>query len=260
MNARSGPAAEASPPTTGRDGSHGRRRRRRWLRPLGIGTAVLITVFVVAVGVLLAAVPGVANAQSLVRRHLAAHGGRAVQAPPPKVAASLVAIEDHAFYDPPGVDIAYGVTRLAFAGIRGSGSGGGSTLAQQLAKNLYTGPGQGLLGEVEQVGLALKMELSYSHAELLTMYLDDAYFGNGAYGVAQAAHRYFHRPPAGLDWAQAAMLAGLMQAPSAYDPLRHPVAARRRREAVLDQLGEVGDLTTSGEAVAAAMPLVATGT
>lgn len=231
--------------TAGPPVASARQRRRRWPRRCIALVGCLLVVLALGTAILVAAVPSVADAQHLVHEHLADHGGQAIVMPPAKVSAALVATEDHAFYDWPGVDIAYGVGRLAYSGLHGRTPQGGATIAQQLAKNLYTGPGGGVFHEIEEVGLAFKLELTYSHAQLLDMYLNDAYFGDGAYGVSQAARRYFGEGPSYFGWAQAALLAGLVQAPSAYDPVRHPQAARQRRAEVLDQLVETGALSAT---------------
>ncbi|MGH9101906.1 MAG: biosynthetic peptidoglycan transglycosylase, partial [Acidimicrobiales bacterium] len=210
----------------------------------------------VAAGGAYAALPSVANAPARAAAVLSAHGGQATPSPPPaRVSAALVAAEDHEYYSPAGVDIAYGVARLVADDVRYGGDQGGATLAQQLAKMLYTGPASGPTNEAEQVGLALKLELAYSRPELLRLYLDAAYFGDGAWGVVSASHHYFGLPPGQLSWAQAALLAGLVQAPSAYDPLEHPAAARARRGEVLRQLVETHVLTPARAAAAAAAPL-----
>jgi len=106
------------------------------------------------------------------------------------------------------------------------------------------------------VGLALKLELAYSHRTIMTMYLNDDYFGDGAYGVAAAAERYFGRPPNDLKWAEASLLAGLLQAPSLDDPLVHPRRALARRAEVIAQLRAMGVLTPSAAALADASPLL----
>lgn len=234
----------------------GARRRRRWLRRVLATLSAFVVLTCIAVGSLLAAVPSVATAQSLVRRELASHEARAVRRVPPKVADALIAIEDQVFGSPPGVDIAYGLVRYAYARLLGRTSQGGATLAQQLAKRLYTPGGRSVLAKVEQVGLALKLELTYSHRQILTMYVNDVYFGAGAWGLADASARYFHRPPSTLDWAQASLLAGLVQAPSRYDPLRHPHLALERRDAVVTQLEAMGILSAAEAHRVAAQPIL----
>lgn len=237
--------------------SGGRRRGpHRLARGLVATVLVVVLLLFAALGGLLATTPGVADAPGLARAVVAANGGILTPLPPPaRVAAALVATEDHAFYDPPGIDILYGAARAAYSAVTGRRELGGSTLAQQLAKLLYTGPHPGLSTKVRQVAIGLELEVRYTHAELLQMYLDAAYFGDGAYGVETASERYFGLPATRVSWGQAALLAGLVQAPSAYDPLRHLAAARRRQAEVLHQLVVTGVLTPAQAATAAAAPL-----
>ena len=206
---------------------------------------------------LLAAVPSVADAAALVQADLAVHGGVPAHVPPPpRVVAAITAIEDHLLGAPPGVDIAYGAVRYIWNRVvHGLPDQGGSTIAQQLAKLVYTGPATGLGSEIEQIGLALKLEITYPAPVLATLYLDAAYYGQGAYGLVAAAHTYFGRTPSDLSWAQAAMLAGLVQAPSAYDPVVHPRLARERQLEVEHELVVTGALSPGLAARVRAEPL-----
>jgi penicillin-binding protein 1A len=132
---------------------------------------------------------------------------------------------------------------------------GGSTLYQQLAKMLYTPDGSGLTAEAEQVMLGVKLSLSYPRAEILQMYADVAYFGHGYYGLGEASCGYFGVSPAALSWPQAAMLAGLVQAPSADNPLGHLAAARVREAHVLARLTATRTLTPAQAGAAYRQPL-----
>ena len=116
-----------------------------------------------------------------------------------------------------------------------SGDPGGSTITQQLATQLY-GRGSGLAGTLQEIGLGVKISLNYPKQQILGMYLNVVYYGNGYWGDEAAARGYFGISPRALDWAQAAMLAGLPQAPSAYDPETHFALAKQRQRHVLDQL------------------------
>jgi membrane peptidoglycan carboxypeptidase len=197
--------------------------------------ALILASAAIGVGYLLS-LRTVNDAEAQVRAILAAHGGALEPGSPPvRLADAAVAVEDEHFYSNVAVNIADGAGRAALAAMQGGGDPGGSTIDQQLAKLLYP-HGGGLLGTLEEIGLAVKLSLDYSSAEVLSMYLNAAYFGNGYWGESAAAHGYFARLPRRLSWAQAAMLAGLLQAPSAYDPLRHPQAARARQQEVVDQL------------------------
>jgi membrane peptidoglycan carboxypeptidase len=120
---------------------------------------------------------------------------------------------------------------------------GGATLYQQLAKMLYT-PGRGSLGaEAEQLALAIKLRYTYSRPEILRLYADVAYFGHGFYGLAEASCGYYGVAPGRMSWPQAALLAGLVQGPSADDPIDHPPAARAREEHVLGRLVATGAIS-----------------
>jgi membrane peptidoglycan carboxypeptidase len=109
--------------------------------------------------------------------------------------------------------------------------------------------------ELEQVGLAVKLFLTYSKQQILQMYSDVAYFGDGNYGLAAASCGYFGIRPRALSWPEAALLAGLVQGPSADDPLQHPVRARRREEHVFGRLVATGKLTQPQASAALAQPM-----
>jgi membrane peptidoglycan carboxypeptidase len=136
---------------------------------------------------------------------------------------------------------------------------GGATLYQQLAKILYVPGPSGVLGKGEQMLLGIKLALSYPKAKILQMYSDVAYFGDGYYGLQAASCGYFRVTPAALTWPQAALLAGLVQAPSAYDPLAHPALARAREAHVLGRLAATGTLTHAQAERAYRQPLHLTG-
>ncbi len=236
---------------------HRRRRWRvlRWL--LGLALALVILA-VVAFGAAFALTPSVGNAPALARAidksHHVAYPGPPVS---PLFTESLVATEDHRFYSEPGVDI-YAIARVAASQIAGHGDQGGATLYQQLAKMLYT-PGQsGLRVEAKQVMLGIKLDLAYSKAKVLRMYADVAYFGHGYYGLAQASCGYFGATPAGLTLPEAATLAGLVQGPSADDPIAHYARGRSREAHVLSRLVATGKITQAQATAAYAqrLPLV----
>jgi membrane peptidoglycan carboxypeptidase len=202
----------------------------------GLSISALSLLAAAASAVYVWSLPGVGDAGARVRAILAAHGGTLEARPPPaRLAEATVAVEDEHFYSNVAVNIADGAGRAALATLQGGGDPGGSTIDQQLAKLLYP-HGGGLAGTLEEIGLAVKLSLEYSDREILSMYLNAAYFGNGYWGEAAAARGYFGVPPRRLRWGQAAMLAGLLQAPSTYDPARHPRLARARQRQVVDQL------------------------
>ncbi len=212
-------------------------------------------VAITAGAVLVLITPPVGNAEAIARREAGRHHAAFPGPPvPARFAAALVATEDHRFYSEPGVD-PFAIARVLLAHLAGRGDQGGATLYQQLAKLLYTPGRAGLPVEVEQVVLGIKLKFSYPAAQILRMYADVVYFGNGYYGLRQASCGYFGRPPGRLSWPQAALLAGLVQAPTAYDPLVHPGLARAREEHVIGRLVATGVLSTRQAAAALAVPV-----
>ncbi len=230
---------------TGRGARAGRtasrhRRSLRWALAVGYLGALVLAAGVVG----WTSLPSVSNAPALAEGVISENHGLPTPYPPPvRVSRSLVAIEDHAFGAPPLLDIGYGVARWSWGHLQGGGAQGGSTLAQQLAKRIYTGNGSSVLVKLEQVGIAAKLEIRFPKTKIMQMYLDAAYFGDGSWGVEQASLRYFGKRAGAIDWQQAALLAGLVQSPTGYDPLRHPHAALIRRNEVLAQLAEIGAIS-----------------
>jgi len=230
-------------------------RLPRWLRRVLITVLALALVGVVAFATLLVVTPAVSTAPSLAQAFDQAHGAAYPGPPvPSRFAASLTSTEDHRFYSEPGFDpIAIG--RVIAGRVTGQPDQGGATLYQQLAKMLYT-PGQaGVNVEVEQIILGIKLDLGYSKAQILRLYADVAYFGHGYYGLGAASCGYFGVTPAGLSWPQAALLAGLVQAPTADNPIAHYGVARAREAHVLGRLAATGKLTQAQAARAYRAPL-----
>ncbi len=164
---------------------------------------------------------------------------------PPHVSNAVIAIEDRRFRSHFGVDpmgLARAVARNVFAG---GVVQGGSTLTQQLAKNMFLTQERSLKRKVQEVVLALWLEAKFTKNEILEMYLNRVYFGNGAYGIDAAARRYFDLEPAELDIGQAALLAGVLPAPSRYAPNRNPEAAERRAALVLAAMASEGYITAA---------------
>lgn len=216
-------------------------RSRRLARRIGLLSCALL-VLAVAVGVSgYVLTPSVGDAPARVRALARAHGVAHADAPVPRrFAEAIVASEDSRFYLEPGVD-PIGVVRAGWLALTSTGTdGGGSTISQQLAKLLYTGGRSGLRRDLEQVALAVKLNIDYSKAQILRMYAATVYFGHGFYGLHQAACGYFGVPPPALTLARASMLAGLVQAPSAYDPLAHLSLARARQRYVVGRLAADG--------------------
>ncbi len=213
---------------------------------------------VIVVGVVYElALPNVANAPILTANLLHAHHDEVGGSPPPfKLAAAVVAVEDEHFYSNPAVNVFDGVARASLATLETRNDPGGSTIPQQLAKLLY-GRGTGFSEKLEEFGLGLKLSCNFSHTQIMVMYLNAVYFGNGYWGDVAASHGYFGTSPNHLDWAEAAMLAGLLQAPSAYDPITHLLLAKERQREVLRQLVVTHQLTEAqaAEAILESLPL-----
>lgn len=165
---------------------------------------------------------------------------------------ALVAIEDERFYTHHGIDT-IGLLRAAWDDLKARQFiEGGSTLTGQLAKNAYLQGNDRSVGrKLEDLILAVKIEQRYSKSQILELYLNLVYFGDGAYGIGAASQHYFGVSPAQLDVAQSSLLAGLVQAPSAYDPYCHPQLARVRQMAVLAGMVAEGYITPSQERAAA---------
>lgn len=217
-----------------------------------LGAAILMTL---AFGGLLLVTPSVGNAEALARARDRAHHAVYPGPPPPaRFTQALVATEDHRFYSEPGID-PFAVARVVVGKLTGRPDQGGATLYQQLAKMLYGSGRSGFVAKAEEVALGVKLDFSYSKRRILQMYADVTYFGHGYYGLAAASCGYFGEAPARLSWAQAAMLAGLVQAPSADDPLTHPAAARARESHVLGRLVATGTLTQAQASGVARQPL-----
>ncbi|MFL5921423.1 MAG: PBP1A family penicillin-binding protein [Gaiellaceae bacterium] len=156
---------------------------------------------------------------------------------------AIVAIEDKRFYEHRGVDI-HGIFRAVIQDVRHKAVvEGGSTITQQFVKNTYTENQRSIARKLKEAALAWQLEQRWSKDRILTAYLNTIYFGNGAYGVQQAALTYFHHGAHELGWAEAALLAGIPSDPSRYDPVTNPTAARERRNTVLKALLDQGDIT-----------------
>ncbi|MCX8031790.1 MAG: PBP1A family penicillin-binding protein [Thermoleophilia bacterium] len=169
---------------------------------------------------------------------------------------AIVAIEDERFFSHNGVDLE-GLARAFVANVKAQKiSQGFSTITMQLVGNLYLDRSDlSFTRKWNEIALAWQMERKYSKKEILDMYLNTVYFGSNAYGVEAAARTYFNKDPADLTIAEAALLAGLPQAPSIYSPRRHPEAALKRRNLVLAKMFELGYITRDEYQQALAEPL-----
>ncbi|HEX2724671.1 MAG TPA: transglycosylase domain-containing protein, partial [Beijerinckiaceae bacterium] len=169
-------------------------------------------------------------------------GGRAVALKelPPYLPKAFVAIEDRRFYEHLGID-PVGIGRAVMRNVtRGGVTQGGSTLTQQLAKNLFLTQERTASRKIQEAILALWLERRYSKNQILELYLNRVYFGAGAYGVEAAAQRYFGKSAREVTLPEAAVLAGLVQAPSRLAPNRNPEAAQARAQLVLTAMSEQG--------------------
>src|SRR5215471_1939805 len=162
---------------------------------------------------------------------------------PPYLPRAFLAIEDRRFYSHYGID-PLGLVRAVVANALHRGvAQGGSTITQQLAKNLFLTQERTLWRKMQELVLALWLERKFSKSEILELYLNRVYFGAGAYGVEAAAQRYFGKPARQVKVAEAAMLAGLVKSPSRLAPSRNPNGAERRAQAVLMAMVAQGYIT-----------------
>jgi penicillin-binding protein 1A len=168
---------------------------------------------------------------------------------------AIVSVEDKRFYEHNGVDV-HGILRALWEDIRSqSVVEGGSTITQQYVQNAYSRNEDTIARKVREAALAWQLSQRWSKDRILTAYLNTIYFGNGAYGILQAARTYFDRSAAELTLPQAALLAGLPRSPTFYDPVQHPAAARERRAYVLQLLYDQGRITRGEQRRANAAPL-----
>jgi penicillin-binding protein 1A len=183
-------------------------------------------------GALIGVLPAVENRTAVARDQIS-----------PWMSKATVAIEDRRFYEHGGID-PVGILRALVADVSaGRIVEGGSTITQELVRNLYLTRERTLQRKVVEACLAIKLARAWPKDRILTAYLNDVYYGNHAYGIQAAAETYFSIPASRLTLEQAVLLAGLPQAPSYYDPLHNPSAALARRDEVLRALRRSGDLT-----------------
>lgn len=172
---------------------------------------------------------------------------------------AVLAAEDRDYYREPGIS-PQGIARALWANVRGrSISQGGSTITQQYAKNAFLTQERTFSRKIREIFIAIKLDRTRSKDQILQDYLNTIYFGRGAYGISTASAAYFGKPVQDLDVAQGALLAAAVQAPSRYDPLKNPQAARQRWRYVLDGMVTEGWLTPPA-AAALAFPEVRTPT
>jgi penicillin-binding protein 1A len=168
---------------------------------------------------------------------------------------AVIDTEDADFYSNRGISVR-GILRATFRNLLEKGyAEGGSTITQQLARNLFLTSEKSITRKIAEILLAIKIERRLTKDEILERYLNQVYFGQGAYGVETAAEVYFGRPARDLTLPQSALLAGMIRAPSYYSPYEHPARARRREADVLQRMVDVGDLAPKQMADALNVPL-----
>lgn len=156
---------------------------------------------------------------------------------------AVIATEDRNFYSHPGIDI-FGLMRATLANLRaGRVVQGGSTITQQVAKNVFLTPERSLWRKLREMLLAISLERKFSKEEILSIYLNRVYMGAGNYGVDSASRRYFGKSARALTLPESAVLAGLLKAPSRFAPHTNPEAAKQRAEQVLRNMEDAGYLT-----------------
>jgi penicillin-binding protein 1A len=211
------------------------------LKPVSIGQNSFVYA---ADGSLLGAIPAERNRQPV-----------ALDLMSPWITEATVAVEDRRFYEHEGLDYE-GILRAAIKNLEsGEVVQGGSTITQQLVRNLYIGNERSLERKIKEACLARKIEQLHDKDWILATYLNQVYFGNHAYGIEAASQTYFSKHAADLNLAQAALLAGLPQAPSAYDPFQRPAEAVRRRADVLRAMNEAGYIDDDRYQAALSKPL-----
>ena len=167
----------------------------------------------------------------------------------------LVATEDSDFYEHVGVD-PWGIARAIVTDIvRMRKAQGGSTLTQQLARSLFLRPEKTMRRKLQEMVLALQIEKSFTKNEILNFYVNQVYMGHGRYGIEAAARYYFGKPAKELDLAESALLAGVVQRPEAYSPLRSPERAQARRNHVLGRMVQEKKLAKDAAATAIKEPI-----
>jgi penicillin-binding protein 1A len=173
---------------------------------------------------------------------------------PAYVPTAFVDIEDRRFYEHGAVD-PMGMARALVADLtQGRTAQGGSTITQQLARNLFLSNAQTLERKGQEVVYATELERRYSKKQILGMYLSRIYFGSGAYGLEAASERYFNKPARQLTLREAAMLAAIPKSPAEYDPANQPQRSAERTALVLDAMVQAGSITPTQRARALARP------
>jgi membrane peptidoglycan carboxypeptidase len=255
----SAPAWNRAPDTQvpGRPPEVALERKRRWGR-LGLlmaPAALLLLGVIAAAGYLDLATPSGADLPQRVVAIAGAHPLTPAEVPP-LLAHAVVAVEDERFYIHHGLDT-LGTARAVWDDVTGMcACEGGSTITQQLAKNVYYQSDDRIARKIPGMAVALKIELRYDKATIMADYLSVVPTGYALVGAREAACAYFDRGLAQLSVSQAAEIAGMLAAPSIYDPRLHPALARSRRDHVLDRMVETGYITGAAAADAKQDPVL----
>lgn len=163
----------------------------------------------------------------------------------PALVEATLAVEDRKFYKHTGFDMK-GMGRAILVNLEaGSRTQGASTLTQQLARNLYLSHEKTWTRKIKEAFYTLQLEMKYSKDEILNMYLNEIYYGHGAYGIEAASQMYFGKPAADLDLAESAMLAGVPKGPTYYSPYNHMDNAKKRQKLILSIMTELGEITSA---------------
>ena len=175
---------------------------------------------------------------------------------PPDLVAAVIATEDRRFFSHGGMDI-FGVLRALIVNLRaGEVVQGGSTITQQVIKNVFLTPERSLKRKVQEVLLAFWLERKFTKEEILAIYLNRVYLGAGAFGIAAASHRYFGKKAGDLSLGESAMIAGLLKSPSRDNPFNNPGRAIVRTTTVIDSMVDAGFIDRERAARTKATPLI----
>ena len=251
-------------------------RYLRWLLLLaGLGTLSAIAITAAIIGAYYFVAPGLPAAEAIreiplqIPLRIFSRDGRLIEEVgerrrflvtyediPAHVVNAFIAAEDRRFFEHPGVDY-QGILRAGFRLlVAGRISGGGSTLTQQLARDYFLSREQVFRRKVREAFLAYKIEQEFSKQEIMALFVNKMFFGQRAYGVAAAAQVYFGKALADINIAEAATLAGILPAPSDYNPVRSPAKARMRRTYVLGRMLDLGYIDRETHETAMDYPLV----
>src|SRR5215475_7801165 len=265
---RSEPAPERAPRRSGKGGGGGKGRSRGvrliyWAVVVGLWLLIAAIAAIIWVGAHLPPIQSlkvpkrppsieILGADGRVLATRGDMGGAAVPLKelPAYLPQAFIAIEDRRFFSHHGVD-PLGIARALAANVLRRGvSQGGSTLTQQLAKNLFLTQERTIARKVQELGLALWLEHKFTKKEILELYLNRVYFGAGAYGVEAASQRYFGKSARKVTLGEAAMLAGLVKSPSRLAPTHNADGAQRRGQIVLAAMADVGVISEQAAKVA----------